>query len=175
MFKLKNILKCVLVSAIALTLSSCGAKSRTEVINTLVDAGFIKTDNNYYSRNYGDSVVHIFYYTYDKNYSKSGYNYFSEGPVVAYDKGNFVFYYHLNEDLMYYPYACKLEDGTTATTEIDYMFADNTLLLTHDNCSFDMDTVEQFYVEAYNYKMLSLETIETLGLSVEDLNNLVLE
>ena len=168
-------MKRLLLVIMSLFLVSCSSvKTRTEVIDTLIDSGFIKNSAGLYERNDGEMALRFKYYKAADGYSESAYRYFEEGPVLIMDTGSFYFNYHFNEDLIYYPTACGLENGATGTTEIVYRFETSEFILTHDDCNFDTSSekVNEFYVEATNYKNQALEVIENLGLTVEDLNNL---
>lgn len=168
-------MKKFLILLFALILSGCSSvKSRTEVIDTLIDGGYSKNKAGAYEKNDSDIILRFKYYETPKGYSESAYRYFEKGPVLIMDKGDFNFNYHFNEDLMYYRYGCLLEDNSEGSTEIVYRFETSEFVLTHDDCKFDSSSekVTEFYVEASNYKDTALEVIENLDLSVKDLNNL---
>lgn len=159
-------------------LISCNSvKTRTEVIDTLIDSGFTKNAAGVYERNDLEMSLRFNYYNSVDGYSESAYRYFEKGPVLIMDKGNVHFNYHYNEDLIYYPMSCSLEDNQTGTTEIVYRFSTNELILTHDDCSLETteDYVNEFYIEASNRRAQALEIIASLGLTIEDLNNLAID
>lgn len=171
-------MKRLLLVILSFMLVSCNSvKSRTEVIDTLIDNGFAKNAAGAYERNDGEKALRLKYYETPEGYSESAYRYLEKGPVLIMDFGSFNFNYHFNEDLIYYPTACGLEDGSKGTTEIVYRFETSEFILTHDDCNFDTSSekVNEFYVEATNYKNQALEVINNLGLSIEDLNNLGLD
>lgn len=171
-------MKRLLFLILSLILVGCNStKSRTEVINTLNDSGYLKNAAGAYEKSDGDIILRFKYYETPEGYSESAYRYFEEGPVLIMDRGTYNFNYHFNEDLIYYPTGCKLDDDSIGTTEIVYRFGTNEFILTHDDCSFDTSSekVNEFYVEATNYKNQALEVIEGLGLTVKDLNNLGLK
>lgn len=149
-------------------------KSRTEVIDTLLDNGYSKNSVGAYERNDNDISLRFLYVSSFKDYSESAHRYFEQGPVLIMDKGDHNLNYHFNEDLMYYRYACKLDNGE-GSTEIVYRFETSEFILTHDDCSYDTALVEDFYVEAANSKEYANEVIKNLKLTVKDLNNLKVE
>lgn len=168
-------MKKLLLVILSIILVSCNSvKTRTEVIDTLIDSGYAKNSIGAYERYSDGTTLFIKYYDSFAGYAESAYRYFEKGPVLVMKSSNSSFSYHFNEDLIYYPMACSLEGGSTGTTEIVYRFATNELILTHDDCSLETteDYVNEFYVEASNRKNQALEVIENLGLTVEDLNNL---
>lgn len=169
--------KLFIVLLSSLLLAGCSAKTRTEVIDVLLDAGYSKNSAGYYQLEENDTTFRIGYISSYEGYTESLHTIFGEGPVVIMDvKGDSNYNYQVNDDIMYYTINCKSEDTKQATsTEIAYVFKTEDFVIGMDGCKFD-STKEEELTETFKAKReVALSQMDTLGLSAKDLNNLKLK
>lgn len=169
MKKILNVLACLLL------LAGCSkAKTRTEVIDTLIDAGYAKNAAGYYEKTEDYTTFRIGYVSSYKNYTESLYTVFGEGPVIIMDVyGDTNYNYQINEDMMYYTINCTNQDTNSAdSTEIAYSFENEEFIIGKDGCAYD-EANKQSLIETFSEKReQALNKMDVLGLSKKDLNNL---
>ncbi len=172
-----------LVSVLAITalvLSGCAkAKTRTEVIDILRDAGYTKYNDNFYALVDGDTTYKVGYLSGYKGYTSTLYTVFGEGPIISISGSDGILYnYQVNDDVVYYLNYCKITNETTSqeedtATEIAYR-GTGELVVGLDDCGHEEDEAT-FKATLDEKKAEALAIMESLGVSADDLNNLKLD
>ena len=169
---MKKILK---VFMCLLLVAGCSkTKTRTEVVDTLIDAGYTRNKVGYYEKTEDMTTFRFGYVASYEGYTESLYTVFGEGPVLIMDVyGDTNYNYQINEDMMYYKINCKSEEtNQVVSTEIAYAFEEDSFVLGVDGCSYDV-TKKDSLIETFKEKReQALNKMESLDLSKKDLNNL---
>ena len=169
MKKILKVLMCLLL------VGGCAkVKTRTEVVDILIDAGYSRNNAGYYEKTEDLTTFRFGYVSSYEGYTESLYTVFGEGPVLIIDVyGDTNYNYQINEDMMYYTINCKSSETNQATsTEIVYSFEEDAFVVGKDGCAYD-DSKKDSLIETFGEKKeQALNKMESLGLTKKDLNNL---